>query len=163
VTGTPQQEVLLPDGTRIGLISIRKGGNSIDLDEAALTAWVRVHQPGLVERYLLPGAGQSAAVVDLVAAHHPRLVGERIRPGDLKALLKQIAESGGSVVDPGTGEASTVATVTPRPPSGRFSYRPAPDAHARIVAEWRNGALAGVDLGLLALPADALRQRASDG
>ncbi len=32
--GTPQQEVLLPDGTRIGLISIHKGGTSIDLDEA---------------------------------------------------------------------------------------------------------------------------------
>ncbi len=121
---------------------------------------MRLHQPGLVERYLLPGAEQNAAIVDLVAAHHPRLVGERIRPGDLKALLKQVAETGGNVVDPATGEASKVAVVTPRPPSGRFSYRPAPDARARIVAEWRNGALPGADLGVLAVPPS--RESAAD-
>jgi len=37
-----------------------------------------------------------------------------IRPGHLKALLKQGAETGASVVDPATGEASKVAAVTPR-------------------------------------------------
>lgn len=151
--GTPQQEALLPDGTKIGLISIRGGGAAVTPDEAAVTAWVREHNPEGIEDYLIPQAVQSADVVALVKAYYPELVASRVRGPVHKALIDEARSGGGYVVDPDSGEKGKIADVAEGDPSGAFAWRPGPEARDKIIAAWRHGDLRGVDLGPLALPA----------
>src|ERR1035441_5939959 len=73
--GTPQQRVLLPDGTDIGLISIRAGSQSVQLDEpGVLLEWCKANAPHHVEQYVTDGAFEMADVIALIAANFPNLV-----------------------------------------------------------------------------------------
>lgn len=150
--GTPQQEALLPDGTKLGLISIRGGGTVVTPDEAAVLAWVAEHNPEGIEDYLIPQAVQSADVVALVKAYFPELVATRVRGPVHKALVDEAKVSGGYVVDPGGGEKGKIAEVSEGDPTGAFAWRPGPEARDKIIAAWQRGDLRGVELGPLALP-----------
>src|SRR5262249_45218684 len=55
--GQTQQKVVLPDGEEIGLVSIKAGGTTVEVDdEDALLAWVDEHCPGEAEEYVDPDA-----------------------------------------------------------------------------------------------------------
>jgi hypothetical protein len=150
--GQTQQKVLLPDGTEIGLVSIRGGSPSVQLDEAgALFGWCREHAPRHVEQYVVEGAYGMNEVIALVAEHFPNLVRERVRESARTALDKQMAETDGYVIDD-DGQKHKLATVTRNDPTGAFSYRPAKGAQDRIMAEWMAGNLREIALGPLALP-----------
>lgn len=150
--GFPQQKVMLPDGAEIGLISIKGGTPSVDVDEDALTAWVAEHHPADVETYVAPEAWGSEDLVAFVAEHFPNLVRTRIRETRREALVKQMAENAGAVIDKDSGEFAIAGKVSQGDPTGAFTYRPAKDASSRIVAEWQAGRLGEIDLGPLALP-----------
>ena len=150
--GTPQQRVLLPDGTDIGLISIKAGAQSVQLDEpGALLEWCKANAPQHVEQYVTEGAFEMADVIALIAANFPNLVHERVRASGRTVLDKQMAETGGYVLNE-DGEKTKLATVSQDDPTGAFSYRPAKGAQDRIMAEWAAGGLREIALGPLALP-----------
>jgi hypothetical protein len=152
--GQTQQKVLLPDGTEIGLISIKGGAPSVDWGEpGALLAWCRENAPHHVEQYVTEGAFEMKDVIDLIAVFFPNLVGERVRASSLAAMSKQVQETGGYVIDDESGEKHKLAAVTPADPTGAFAYRAAKGAQERIVAEWMAGNLREIALGPLTLPA----------
>lgn len=151
--GQTQQKVLLPDGTEIGLISIRGGSPAVDWGEpGALLAWCRDNAPHHVEQYVVEGAFEMNDVIEVVAAFFPNLVKERIRASSLAAMAKQVQETGGYVIDDESGEKHKLAAVTTGDPTGVFAYRAAKGAQDRIVAEWMAGNLREIALGPLALP-----------
>lgn len=150
--GQSQQKVLLPDGTDIGLISIRDGGKTVDVTEAALAKWCDEHLPGAWEEYADESALTNADVLDVLKAVFPDLVKRRIRPATRAALLKEIEESGGYLVDQEEGVKEKVGDVVDCKPTGEFSFRPAKGARDLVVAAWQRGELRGVALEPLALP-----------
>ena len=151
--GQTKQKVMLPDGTEIGLISIRGGSPSVEFDggNAGLLAWCQEHAPHMTESYVLDAALEMNDVVEAIRERWPNLVRDRIRTGSLAELMKQAQETSGHVVD-GDGVAHKVATVSRGEPTGAFSYRPAKGAPDRIMAEWQQGRLREIALGPLALP-----------
>jgi hypothetical protein len=152
--GQTQQKVLLPDGEEIGLISIRGGSPVITMPEAGFEAWVREHVPDGIEEYIDPNAAGNAELLDVVKAVFPQFIKSRIRQPVRDELLKEITETGGYLVDKDTGDKEKVAEVSQGSPTGAFAYRAGKGTTERIVTEWLNGRLAGVDLGgMLALPA----------
>jgi len=120
--GNPQQEVLLPDGTAIGKISIKAGAPKVVVDGEALNAYVREANPEAFEEYLIPGAAERLEVIALVKEEFPDLVAERIRPTVNAAYMKQILETRGFVGDVESGDGAVVAEVTPRPATGAFAF-----------------------------------------
>ena len=151
--GQKQQAVMLPDGTEIGLVSIKAGTPTVAVREADLEAWVREHLPDGMESFIVPAALADAEVLDMLKACFPDAVRERIRPATRTALLKEMADSGGKVADKETGEVAQLGEVEAHKPTGAFSYRSAKGAQDRIIAEWRAGRLADIAFGPLALPA----------
>jgi len=152
--GIPQQKVMLPDGTEIGLISIKAASPEIVPDsDTALMDWCRENFPQAIEPYVIAGATDAAEVTEVIAALFPHLVKDRIRASHLAAFHKQISETGGYLINE-DGEKAKVASVKQHDPSGAFSYRPATGAQDRIMAEWQAGNLREVALGPLALPAE---------
>jgi len=150
--GQKQQAVMLPDGTEIGLVSIKAGTPTIAVTEGALEDWVREHLPDGMEDYVVPAALADAEVLDMLKACFPHAVRQRIRPATRAALLKEIEEGDGWLVDKVTCEKEQVGEVEPHKPTGAFSYRSAKGAKDRIIADWRAGRLAEVAFGPLALP-----------
>lgn len=153
--GHPQQEVLLPDGTRIGLVSIKAGVTDTVTDEEALLAWAQEHNPEAVEEYIESWAVDSAAVIAAVKAACPGVVNTRIRASVRKKYREEIVKTGGWVMDPESGEKTEVAITDRRDPTGAFSLvgAGAQERRDRIMAEWRAGRLQQIGLGPLALPA----------
>jgi hypothetical protein len=151
--GQSQQKVMMPDGTEIGLISIKSGSKDINATEDALTGWLEEHNPEGLEDYLDPSAATNTELLDVVRAVFPELVRTRIRAEVRAALLKEIEETGGYLVDKDSGDKEQVAEVTDVKPTGAFSYRPAKNARDEVIAAWRRGELQGIALDALALPA----------
>ena len=153
--GHPQQEVLLPDGTRIGLVSVKAGVTDTVTDEEALLAWAQEHNPEAVEEYIESWAVDSAAVIAAVKAACPGVVNTRIRASVRKKYREEIVKTGGWVMDPESGEKTEVAITDRRDPTGAFSLvgAGAQERRDRIMAEWRAGRLQQIGLGPLALPA----------
>jgi hypothetical protein len=150
--GQKQQAVLLPDGTEIGLVSIKAGSPTLAVTEGALEAWVRGHLADGMEDYVVPAALGDPEVIDMLKACFPHAVRQRIRPATRAALLKEMADSGGKVADQVSGEVTELGEVEQHKPTGAFSYRSAAGAQDRIVAEWRAGRLTDIAFGPLALP-----------
>lgn len=153
--GQKQQAVMLPDGTEIGLVSIKAGAPTVAVTEGALEDWVRKHVPDGMEDYIVPAAMTDAEILDMLKACFPHAVRQRIRPATRAALLKEMTESGGKVTDQASGEVEQLGEVEPHKPTGAFSYRSAPGARDKIVTEWRAGRLTEIAFGPLALPGAA--------
>jgi hypothetical protein len=150
--GQKQQAVMLPDGTEIGLVSIKAGTPTVAVTEAALEAWVREHLADGMEDYAVPAALADVEILDMLKACFPHAVRQRIRPATRAVLLAEMAESGGKLADQVSGEVEQVGEVEQHKPTGAFSYRSAKGARDRIIADWRAGRLAEVAFGPLALP-----------
>jgi hypothetical protein len=150
--GTPQQKVMMPNGTEIGLISIKAGGKNVGVTEDALTGWLKEHNPEGLEDYLDPSAVTNTELLDVIRAVFPELVRTRIRAEVRTALLKEIEETGGYLVDKESGDKEQVAAVADVKPTGAFSYRPAKNARDEVIAAWQRGDLQGIALDALALP-----------
>lgn len=151
--GQKQQAVMLPDGTEIGLVSIKAGTPTLAVTEADLEAWVREHLADGMADYVVPAALTDPEVIDMLKACFPDAVRQQIRPATRTALLAEMTESGGKLADKGSGEVTQVGEVEPHKPTGAFSYRSAKGARERIVTEWRAGRLTEIAFGPLALPA----------
>lgn len=160
--GQKQQAVMLPDGTEIGLVSIKAGTPTIAVTEGALEAWVREHLADGMEDYVVPAATADAEVIDMLKACFPHAVRQRIRPATRAALLKEIEEGDGWLVDKVTSEKEHLGEVEQHKPTGAFSYRSAKGAQDRIVAEWRAGRLTEIAFGPLALPEAATSPEQDD-
>lgn len=151
--GATQREVQLPDGTRLGLLSIHKGETEVTVkDPAALLAWVKANKPHMIERSLITGAASSTDLLDLVTEHLPGLVTERIRDSDYKALLEQMEKAGGRVVNDDGTPGPVMGKVSRQPPTGQVTYRPDPGAHERVVAAYLRGDLDDIALGQFSRP-----------
>ena len=148
--GHSQQKVMLPDGAEVGLISISAGGRQADVTDAALEAWCDAHLPGAFEEYA--DMITDAEVLDVLRAVFPDLVKRRIRHATRAALVKEIEESGGYLVDQAEGTKEKAGEVTDLKPTGAFSFRPAKGARDAVIAAWQRGELQGIALGPLALP-----------
>ena len=153
--GAAQQEVLLPDGSRIGLVSIKAGATDTVTDEDALMAWAQEHNPAAIEEYIEPWAVGSLDVIAAVKAACPGVVKTRIRASERKKYREEIVKTGGWVTDQESGEKAEVAITDRRDPTGAFTLvgAGADERRNRIMAEWRAGRLQQIGLGPLALPA----------
>jgi uncharacterized protein (DUF2267 family) len=126
-TGAAQVHAELPDGTKVGTISraVPKPAATV-IDDAAFLGWVRETAPGEIAS---------------------RVVTE-VRPAYRTALLAEMTATGtAEVPDRQTGEIAPVPGVEIA--AGRattHSVRLAKDGAERIVAAWRSGDLAGLDL-----------------
>jgi hypothetical protein len=152
--GNPQQEVLLPNGEKIGLISIRVGVTVATMDPVALLAFVREYQPAEVEEHIDPAALKDPDIIEYVKAFHPGYAGERVTASTRKTLHDQAAKAHGYVVA-ADGEKAKIAEVSTGDPTGAFSLLGAGAEHRRntIITEWRAGRIPKEILGPLALPA----------
>jgi hypothetical protein len=151
--GQTQQKVMLPDGTEIGLISIKAGTPSVRLDEAGgLYAWCEEHSPDSIEQHVAEYAWTMPEVVALVAEHFPGFVTSRVSPDAKAALDARLVKSGGCLISD-AGEKAKLATVTRNAPTGAFTYRPAAGSADRIMSLWLAGQLRDITFGPLPLPA----------
>jgi hypothetical protein len=139
--GYRQHEVTLPDGTGIGLISIHKGAQLLEVDENELLLHVAMTAPGELEDYVLPEAVRDERVLKLLMEYAPDLVGRRINPAARGRLQTEIQKRNGYVLDVETGDRVKVATITPLPATGKFTYKPRDDAARQIRAAIDAGTL----------------------
>lgn len=152
--GQEQQKALLPDGSQVGLLSLKAGAREVIYPEDGLLEWVQAHCPGEAEDYVDPAAWSSADVVDLVRAVYPELVKARVRDSARKKLVKEMGDNDGWLTSADGEEKLQLGVVVTHEPTGDVAYRPGPGAAERLVADWLGGRLAGIDAaGLLALPA----------
>lgn len=152
--GTKQQAVMLPDGTEIGLVSIKAGGSTVIPDEDGLLAWAREHCPDEVEPFITPQALADAEVIDMIRGCFPDAVRERVRQSARLAFISEMEKTEGFVTDEGTGETELLGTVERHDPTGAFALAGAgaKSRRDRIVTEWQRGTLRAIALGPLALP-----------
>jgi hypothetical protein len=151
--GRPQQEVLLLDGEKVGLISIKAGVTVTRAGDVALLAFARDYLPSEVEEYIDPAALADPDIAEYIKAFHPDLMRARVNAPTRKALLDQASKAHGYVVAP-HGEKEQVAEVETGQPTGAFSLNGAgaEQRRNRIIAEWRKGRIPESILGPLALP-----------
>ena len=108
--------VELPDGTRLGTVTITQPNSRVEVDPGGLLRWAKLYHPG--------------EVVEAVREPFRRAV-----VGGLKAV-------DGELVLPASGEVVPWAALRPAGPPTTFSYRPTGDAADLIVAAYRAGRLA---------------------
>lgn len=154
--GNDRQAVLLPDGEKVGQITIKAPAPDVDMPAGTLLDWCRDHFPAALEEYIDPAAVSSTDVIAAVRDKLPDMIRTRVRPATADALVKEIVKGKGLLADRRSGEASKVATVTPGKPTGAFAFTDgkSTERRARIMAELLAGRLQGViGFGPLALPA----------
>ena len=139
--GITQQEVLLPDGTKAGLISITRGQTVWTVDEDLLQAIIAGNDPSDFEDVLTANAANDPRVIRLVAEHFPDLIDRRVRLSARALYQKELEENGGKVTDRMIGERVQVGTAEHKPATGAFTYRPVPKARTLLQE--------AVDAGLL--------------
>lgn len=83
-TGALQVEILMPDGTGIGHLSIKAGAKSSETDEVGLHEWVAERNREALEEVALPEAAVDDRVLDLVAEKCPNLISLSLKPGALE-------------------------------------------------------------------------------
>jgi len=153
-----RQMIVLPSGEKVGSVTIKAPPQDIAMDPGVLLAWAVEHcRETAVEEYILPQAVSSPEVIAAVKAACPDVVRKHVRPDRQKAMLAEIARTGGWLHDKERDEKEKVAEVTPGTATGAFTFIGAESEHrrARIMAEFLAGRLRDVvELGgLLALPA----------
>ena len=127
--GASRVDATLPDGTKVASVTLSgEGSKSASVtNPGALLAWVETEYPGEVE--------------------------VKVRDSFLKKILDAAAAEG-RPVDAATGEVIPGITVKDTTPF--LSVRFKDGGRAAIVAAWRAGQLAGIDVvGPLAIPGDA--------
>lgn len=146
--GVKQQAVMLPGGVEAGVLALKQGGTSVEVDEGALLVLIAgpvpsetedyitdaaaadprtvkllaEHAPDLVEQRVKDGALRDKRALAVLAEHAPDLVNLRIKPAQRAELQRYLEAHEGYVPDPSTGEPVKVATVTHHDPTGDFSW-----------------------------------------
>ncbi|MCW2898672.1 MAG: rep [Streptosporangiaceae bacterium] len=121
--GRPQQEVLLPDDTKVGLISIKQGSTTYAVDENELLLLVATTVPSELEDFVAARALNDPRVLEVLLREVPDVVERRIRPKYRKELGDEIEERGGYVANQKNGDLVKVARVTRHKPTGEFTYK----------------------------------------
>lgn len=129
--GTTQQRPVLPGGLEIGLFSLFAGGKTVAVDDDELMLHVALNDPGEIEDFVPEAALRDKRVIDLVREHFPEYLSRRITAAHRAALQKELEQNDGCVHD-ANGEMVKVAVVTQLAPTGRFQYKPDPQAAVRI-------------------------------
>lgn len=129
--GTTQQRPVLPGGFEVGLFSLFAGGKAVDVNEDEVMLHVALTDPGEIEDYVSEAALRDKRVVDLIGEHCPEYLARRVTAVHRAALQKELEQNDGCVHD-ANGELVRVATITQLPPTGRFQYKPDPQAAVRI-------------------------------
>lgn len=146
--GVKQQAVMLPGGVEAGVLALKQGGTSVEVDEDALLVLIAgpvpsetedyitdaaaadprtvkllaEHAPDLVELRVKDGALRDKRALAVLAEHAPDLVNLRIRPGFRAEMQDYLLKHEGHVPDPTTGEPVKVATITHHDPTGDFTW-----------------------------------------
>lgn len=165
--GITQVAVNLPGGVQAGLLALKQGGTTYDVDEGKLLALVAAGTPSEVENAACPGAQADPRVLDLLAEHAPDLLElrpkagaladeravkilaehapdlleARIVPDERERLQEYLEAHEGRVPDPATGEPVQVATVTHHDPTGDFSWTGKTKAMPRVREALESGRL----------------------
>jgi hypothetical protein len=121
--GIPNQEIRLPGGEKVAVISIEQGGTSMTVDADLLTLLAAGNNPADFEDYVEVRAFTDRRVINLIAAHFPELVGRRLSDRALADYRQEAGENGGQVLNRKTGEREQVATITRHEPTGKFAVR----------------------------------------
>ncbi|MFE9391631.1 hypothetical protein [Streptomyces sp. NPDC006784] len=135
-TGASRVDATLPDGTKVATVSRSESKpKAVVIDEATLLAWVREHAPDEITS---------------------RVVTE-IRPAYMTALLARLTAAGAAEVpDEETGEIREVPGVEMRTSRvTTHTVRAAKGGAEAIVAAWRSGQLAHLDLPQLTAGGEA--------
>lgn len=119
----PQVEPALPDGTKLGLISIKQGTTVVHPDEDALLLHVATTAPAELEDYLPDSALRDPRVVEVLLREVPDVVRRRIRKPYREQLLAEMLERDGWVANQKTGDLEQVGSVTRHHPTGEFAFR----------------------------------------
>lgn len=122
--GITQVELILPDGTKAGLLSIKRGADVWTVDEDMLTVVAAGNDARDFEDVVDPKALRDDRVKALLAEHCPDLVTSQLTAEARARYKRQWEDTGGYVIDGTIGERVKVATVEHLPASGEFSYRP---------------------------------------
>ncbi len=132
--GVPNVEVRMPDGTRLGLISIQRGGEVWKVDEDELLLVAALNDSTDLEQVIDPRALRDPKVVEFITANCGEYVKTALT-GDARARYeKEWRENGGQVSNLLLGERVKVADVEYLDPTGEFTYKPVPNAD-RLIAQ----------------------------
>lgn len=132
--GQRQQEVILPGGEVAGLIAIKEGPTSTEVDEKALLAFVEATNPEGVETYIDPEVLKREDVADVLRSVFPEVVSRRVRVATRAEYLKQAEAAKGWLLNEESGETAKVATYTRHDPTGDFAFADGRKSAARRVA-----------------------------
>jgi hypothetical protein len=113
--GMKSADVRLPDGAKLGTVTITEPSDGIDVDPAGFLAWVQAHHPG-----------------EVVPA---------VREPFRRKVIGGLVIAAGQVIFADTAELVPWATVRLAGEPTTFAYRPAKTASAAIEAAYRAGAL----------------------
>lgn len=146
--GVKQQAVMLPGGVEAGVLALKAGATTVDVDEDALLLLIAPAMPSETEDYVTAKAASDPRAVSLLAEHCPDLVELRVKDGALRdeRAVKVLTEHAGDLVelrirpafraemqsyleahegcvpDPATGEPVKVAEITHHDPAGNFVW-----------------------------------------
>lgn len=121
--GDPQKEVLLPDGTVAGRISIKEGVTITTVHEDVLIAHAKKKNPDALEEYFDPSVLEREDVAEVLRAVFPDTVSHRVRKATRTAYLKEAEAHGGLlIVDDKTGETVRIFTAEKSDPTGAFTF-----------------------------------------
>lgn len=113
VLGMKSATVTLPDGTKVGTVTITEPDSGVDVDTTAFLAWCQ--------------------------EHHPDEVVPAVRESFRRAVLGGLVEVDGEFFYKGT--LVPWARLRPAGDPTSFSYRPSPDAAKAILDAYRDGRL----------------------
>lgn len=116
-------EVRLPDGRKVGLISIKDGHTTWNVDTQLLTAIIAGNEPAAFNDYLDDAAFRDPKVRAVIEQQFPHYVKRRVRPDVWERYVKDAQAHAGKVFDHATGERELVASSIFHPSTGEFSYR----------------------------------------
>lgn len=171
--GVKQQAVMLPGGVEAGLLALKQGGTTVEVDEDALLLLIAPampsetedhvtdaaqadprtvellaeHCPDLVELRVKDGALRDDRALKVLAGHAPDLVELRIRPAFRAEMQDYLEKHEGCVPDPTTGEPVKVAEITHHDPAGDFSWTGKSRYLGRVREALASGCLAVTEAG----------------
>lgn len=133
--GQPSQEVRLPSGEAVCLISIETGGAVTRWQEPELLGVIATNEPDGFELHALPSAFTDREVLAVLAERFPQYVSTRVCRDVDQRYRAEAMENGGKVflrAGALAGEQVTVATTEHLPAAGKYSVRWKPKGMDRL-------------------------------
>lgn len=140
--GFPQVNVVLPDGRRVGRITVKETApKAVPVSTSVLPDWCRDHYLDGLEEYVEQSAWTNTDVIDAVKAKVPGVVKTRLRATAAESLLAESLEADGWLLDKETGDTLKVADITESVITGEFAFtdKTSGPRRAAIVKAWQDG------------------------